>query len=240
MRRLLVTAVAAGCASAPGSAEASSAHLALRVRIGDHPAFVRAVVDFTDGRLRFQEVEATDPFPFRDGRVALRVDVPGVRTQAAPARAHGIIVRLAQARNRVFVAVTATPRRFKYIDHFLLSRPERAVIDLWKAAPPTPAAEVRRGRDGCLTLAAFSVAGGRVTAAGRERNLFEHNHVVSLRGANGAIVAERPVTSSGGRWRVSFPYRVPRSQAGTLEGVALSARDGALACIVQARVRATR
>jgi hypothetical protein len=57
-----------------------------------------------------------------------------------------------------------------------------------------------------------------------------------LRRTNGSIAAERPVTSAGGRWSVTFPYRVTSVQAGTLEGAALSAKDGALECIVQVRV----
>jgi hypothetical protein len=38
-------------------------------------------------------------------------------------------------------------------------------------------------------------------------------------------------------WSVSFDYPPARRQDGTLEAVALSAKDGTLDCIVQVRVR---
>jgi Immunoglobulin-like domain of bacterial spore germination len=217
-------------------ADAAAGHRAVGVRIGEHPAFVRVVVDFADGPVRFHEVEATDPSPFADGRVSLRVDFPEIRTQAAPFRARGVDVRLTQGADRIFIRATTSPRRFKHMGYFVLSGPERLVIDFWKAAPPTPAAELRRAPDRCLILERFSTASGRVSAAGRERQLFEHSLVVTLRGADGRTVAERPVTAAAGRWSVSFPYSVGRTQAGTLEAVAFSAKDGALDCIVQVRV----
>jgi Immunoglobulin-like domain of bacterial spore germination len=215
--------------------DAVAAHRAVGVRIGEHPAFVRVVVDFAEGPLRFHEVEATDPSPFADGRVTLRVDSQGIRTQAAPVRSRGVDVQLTQGADRIFIRTRASPRRFKHMGYFVLSGPDRLAIDLWKAAPPAPTAEVRRAPDRCLTLERFSTAPGRVSAAGRERNLFEHSHVVILRRADGRAVAERPVTSAGGRWGVSFPYSVTTTQAGTLEAVAFSAKDGALDCIVQVR-----
>jgi Immunoglobulin-like domain of bacterial spore germination len=235
-RALLATVATAVSLSAPAGAEAAAGHRAVGVRIGEHAAFVRVVVDFVEGPLRFHEVEATDPSPFADGRVAVRVDFPGIRTQAAPFRARGVDVRLSQGVDRIFIRASASPRRFKHMGYFVLSSPERLVIDFWKAAPPTPAAEVRRAPDRCLALERFSTASGRVGAAGRERNLFEHSHVVILRRADGRAVAERPVTSAGGRWSISFPYSVASTQAGTLEAVAFSAKDGALDCIVQVRV----
>jgi hypothetical protein len=232
---LALAALASALALASG-AETAAAHLAVGVRVGDHAGFVRVVVDFTDGRLQFHEVEAIDPSPFADGRVALRVDAPGIRTRAAPVRTHGVDVAVLQAANRLVVRIAATPRRFKYMSHFVLAAPERLVVDLWKAAPPAPAAEIRRAPDRCLTLGRFAVAPSRVAASGTELNLFEHSLVVSLRGADGRIVAERPVTAAKGRWSVAFPYRVARAQPGTLEAVAESARDGALVCLVQVRV----
>jgi hypothetical protein len=230
---LAVLAVGVGAAA---TADPTLAHRAVGIRLGDHPAFVRVVVDFVEGPLRFHEAEATDPFPFGEGRARLRVTFPRIRTQAAPVTALGVSVRVSQGTNEITVHVAAQPRRFKYVAYFVLSDPDRLVIDLWKAAPPTPAAVVRVAPDGCLTLDRFSVLRERVTAAGRERNLFEHSHVVRVRGSDGRVVAERPVTSVAGRWTVSFPYRVTRTQPGTLEAAALSARDGALDCIVQARV----
>ena len=94
---------------------------------------------------------------------------------------------------------------------------------------------IRRGERGCLVLGRHAVGGGLATAAGRERDLFEHSFVVRLRGAGGGVVARRIVTATG-PWSVRFRYRA-RHQPGTLEAVALSAKDGSLDCLVQVRVR---
>jgi immunoglobulin-like protein involved in spore germination len=235
-RALLATVAVASSLALPSSAQSAASHLAVGVRVGDHPAFVRVVVDFTDGRLQFHEVEATDPSPFADGRVTLRIDSPGTRTRALPVRAQGVSVQVVQGTNRIFVRITAASRRFKYMGYFVLSSPQRLVIDLWKAVPPSSAAEIRRAPDRCLTLERSSVVPGRVSAAGGERNLFEHSLVVILRRAEGRVVAERPVTAANGRWSATFPYRVSRRQQGTLEAVAESAKDGSLVCLVQVTV----
>jgi len=237
MRRAAAAAALAAATVVPASGvEPAAAHVAVGARVGDHPGFVRVVVDFTEGPLRFHEVDATDPDPFGDGRVALRVHSPGIRSRALPVRRRGVSVAVTQFTNRIVVRIGASARRFKYMGYVVLNAPDRLVIDLWKAAPPAAAAEIRRAPDGCLTLARFATGSGRVSAAGRERNLFEHSLVVVLRGADGRVVAQQPVTASNGRWSVGFPYRTPRQQPGTLEAIAESAKDGALVCLVQARV----
>jgi hypothetical protein len=234
MKRLVGAAVvAASCVVAFMSAQAAVAHRAVGIRFGDHPAFVRVVVDFVEGPVEFNEVESTDPFPF-DGRAQLRIDFPGIRAQASPRTALGVSVRITQGTNQIFVKIDTQRTRFKYLSYFVLTGPDRLVIDLWKSAPPVPAAEIRRAPDRCLTLERFSVTPGRVTASGRERFLFEHGLVVRIRNAAGRKIAEKPET--GPTWSTSFPYRVLRTQPGTLEAVALSAKDGQLVCIVQVRV----
>jgi hypothetical protein len=235
MRRVLCGAAVAtaACVAALLSAQTAVAHRAVGVRLGDHPGFVRVVVDFVQGPVRFNEVESTDPFPF-DGAARLRVDSPGITTQASPRTALGVSVSITQGTNQIFVRINTQPRRFKYVSYFVLTGPDRLVIDLWKAAPPVPAAEIRRAPDRCLTLDTFSVAGARVRATGTERNLFERSLVVRVRGSDGRLVAEKP--EIGPNWSTNFPYRVTRVQPGTLEAVALSAKDGALDCIVQVRV----
>lgn len=237
MRAVVCAAVAvAAWVAVSLSPPAADAHRAVGIRLGDHPAFVRVVVDFIHGPVQFNEVESTDPLPYGDGRARLRVSFPGITTVAAPWRALGVSVRVLQGSNQVTIVIEAAVRRFKYVSYFVLTGPDRLVIDLWKSSPPVPAAVIRAAPDRCLTLDSFSVVSRRVMASGRERFLFEHSHVVRLRRPNGSVVAERPVTSAGGRWSVTFPYRVTSTQAGTLEGAALSAKDGALDCIVQVRV----
>jgi len=210
---------------------------ATQIRIGDHPGFVRVVVAFTGGRVEPGEVVATDPDPFGDGFVRLPLTRSGVRTTAARVTRHGVFARIGHVPGRITIRLSGADRRFKYAGYFALHSPERLVIDLYKSRPPSDAAEIARGRGGCLTLGSHSVTRTRVTASGRERDLFEHSLVVRLRRTGGRIHRQKPETAPNRRWNTSFPYPRAARQTGTLEAVALSAKDGTLDCIVQARVR---
>jgi hypothetical protein len=210
---------------------------ASKIRIGDHPAFVRVVVDFAGGTIDPGEVVASDPDPFPDGFVRLPVLHPGVRTTAMPVRAEGVFARIAQGGGRITIRLSGHDRRFKYVGYTAQHTPERLVIDLYKSRPPTAGAQITRGRGGCLTLSRHSVTRRRVQAAGRERRLFEHALVVRLRRSGGRIQRQRAETAFSRRWSTNFTYRHARRQAGTLEAVALSAKDGTLDCLVQVRVR---
>jgi hypothetical protein len=219
-----------GAASSAGGA--ATALTATRVRAGLHPAFVRAVVDFSGGSFGINDVEAVDPNPF-DGTTRLELRRAGARTTAAALTALGIHVTVARGAPGLVIRLTAAPRRFKYVSYAVLHAPERLAIDLWTSARP-PAA--RFGRPGCIVLTSFSIAPAVATAAGREFGLFEHALIVRLRGALGGLNAQKPVTSAEtGLWSARVPYRSPR-QAGTLEAVALSAKDGSLDCLVQVPV----
>jgi Immunoglobulin-like domain of bacterial spore germination len=234
MRVLAVALLALG-AFAPS---ASAAPLtATKIRIGDHPGFVRVVVDFSGGTVAFNQLEATDADPFPDGFVRLRLVHPGVKTTATPVRGEGVFARIAQGGGRITIRLSATDRRFKYLSYVVQHTPERLVMDLYKSRPPSDDAEITRGRGGCLTLTSHSVSHTRVRAAGRERNIFEHQFQVILRRRGGAIHREKHVLAGGGRWHTSFAYPHAKRQTGTLEAVAFSAKDGALACLVQVRVR---
>jgi len=210
---------------------------ATKIRIGDHPGFVRVVVEFTGGRVEPGEVVATDPDPFPDGFVRLPLTRSGVRTTAARVRRHGVFARIGHVPGRITIRLSGADRRFKYAGYFAQHTPERLVIDLFKSRPPSDAAEITRGRGGCLTLENHAVTGTRVTASGRERDLFEHSLVVRLRRRGGAIHRQKAETAPNRRWNTSFPYPTAPRQTGTLEAVALSAKDGTLDCLVQARVR---
>jgi hypothetical protein len=238
MRRLVLAlglAVLVGGVMAP---QASAALTATDIRVGDHPGFVRVVVDFTGGRVEPGEVVATDPNPFPDGFVRLPLTRAGVRTTADPVREHGVFARIAQTSGRrITIRLSGADRRFKYVGYFAAHTPERLVLDLFKARPPTDAAEITRGRGGCLRLTDHQVTRDRVTAEGRERNLFEHSLVVRLRRNGGRIHRQKPETAFQRMWSTDFTYPPARRQTGTLEAVALSAKDGTLDCLVQVRVR---
>jgi hypothetical protein len=236
--QVAVAAMLAGLALAPSEAAPEAAPLtATAIRIADHPGRVRVVVDFTGARVNPGEVVASDPDPFRDGIVRLPLSRRRVRTTAAPAQAHGVAARVSQGSGRIVIRLEATPRRFKYAGYTALHGPERLAIDLYESAPPTPAAEIRRAPGGCLTLRSFHVGRRTVTASGRERDLFEHSLVVRLRRAGGRIHKQRAVTAARRSWSTSFRYPATRRRTGTLEAVALSAKDGTLDCLTQVRVR---
>jgi hypothetical protein len=237
MRRLLVTLLVGLLAGAVLAPQASAALTAREIRIADHPGFVRVVVDFTGGRVEPGEVVATDPNPFPDGFVRLPLTRAGVRTTAAPVRDEGVFARIAQGAGKITIRLTGADRRFKYVGYFALHTPERLVLDLYKARPPSDAAEILRGRGGCLRLTAHTVTRNRVTAEGRERNLFEASLVVRLRRNGGRIHRQKAETAFMRRWETDFTYPPARRQTGTLEAVALSAKDGTLDCLVQVRVR---
>lgn len=236
--RILGTLVAGVAAAAVLAPAASAAPLtATDIRIADHPGFVRVVVDFTGARVEPGEVVATDPNPFPDGAVRLPLTRAGVQTTAAPEAAHGVSARIRQRSGRIVIRLSGAPRRFKYAGYRALHQPERLVIDLYKSAPPGAAAEIRRAPDRCLTLRRSDVRPRRVIARGRERRLFEHSLLVRLRRANGRVVAQRGETAANRRWSTDFRYRRVRRQTGTLEAIAVSAKDGTLDCLLQVRVR---
>lgn len=228
-----------GFAAGPTAVAGAAPLTATGIRVADHPAFVRVVVDFAGGTLLAGEVVASDPRPFGDGVVRLPLTRAGVRTAAAPVTAHGVATTVRQGAGRIVIRLAGARRRFKYVGYTALHSPERLVVDLWKSAPPSAAAEVRTAPDGCLSLRRARVTSNRVTARGRELDLFEHSLVVRLRRAGGRIAAQRAATAAAGRWSTRFAYTAGR-QAGTLEAVALSAKDGTLVCIVHIRVRLGR
>jgi hypothetical protein len=231
----LATALVASLVLVPGAAAAPLT--ATKIRIGNHAAFVRVVVDFSGGTVQFNEVEASDPNPFGDGFVRVRVTHPAVKTTAMPVRSNGVFARIAQGTGKITIRLTGADRRFKYLFYFVQHTPEKLVLDLYKSRPPSDAAEITRGRGGCLTLARHSVTRTRVKASGREKDLFEHSLVVRLRRRDGRIHRQKPLIAVANRWRANFAYPPAPRQTGTLEAVALSAKDGTLDCLVQVRVR---
>jgi hypothetical protein len=215
----------------PAQAGATVDLTAHAIRVADHPAFIRVVVDFTDGTLGLNDSEATDANPFPDGVV--RVDVRHVRVQAqAPevTRA-GVRVRILQGRNRIRIRLDSDAGRFKYARRQQLGSPERVVLDLYKSRP-APGGSIRSAADGCLTIGDVTSAPGGFRVSGRARQLFEASFQLIVRDARGRVRGSRVVTANG-TWTRRVRYDVGRRQRGTIEAVALSARDGALDCLAQ-------
>lgn len=241
MRPAIVIALLLGLLVAP-AAEAATARdatvdlTAFRTRVATHPGLVRVVVDFTDGRLGVSDSEAADPDPF-DGRASVDVRHARIQAQAPTVTAHGVTVRVTQHADRIRVRLSSAGRRFKYLDRRQLRSPERLVLDLYRSRPPEPAAEIPAAPDGCLAIASRTVRAGRITGRGTGQ-VFESQFQLVVRGADGRVKGRRGVTiRPGGSWSRTVPYTVSHGQAGTLEAADSSARDGALACLAQVRVR---
>ncbi len=233
----VATVLAALALTAPAALPEAAPLTATAIRVAAHPGLVRVVVDFTGERVNPGEVVASDPNPFRDGIVRLPLTHRRVRTLAAPVQAEGVTARITQRSGRIVIRLQGVARRFKYVGYQALHEPERLAIDLYESAPPEAGAEIRRAPGGCLSLRRFDVARRSVSAAGRERDLFEHSLVVRLRRANGLVHRQRAATAARGRWSTRFRYPRTRRRTGTLEAVAMSAKDGTLDCLTQVRVR---
>jgi immunoglobulin-like protein involved in spore germination len=231
----LATLVLLALAAAP--ATASAALTAVDVRFGAQPAFVRVVVEFTGGRLEINEADATDP-AVRDGGARVDVRHAGIVAPARDRSGQGVRARVGLAgADLARVRLTFARGRFKYVRLWALHGPERLVIDLYRSAPPsTTAAEIRTGVNRCLTLSSVVRTGRRFRVRGVERDLFEGSFVLRVRDATGRVVGRRLATARGA-WDLRVGYgAIASAQAGTVEAVAESAKDGSLACLVQVRV----
>ena len=143
-------------------------------------------------------------------------------------------VRITQAASRIVIRLEGARRAFKYLRVSGLHGPERLVLDLYTARPPSRAAEIRTARGGCLTLTSVTADGRGFRVRGVERELFEGSFVLRVRDAAGRSVGRRIMTARGA-WSARVSYRVSTAQTGTVEAVAQSAKDGSLACLVQVR-----
>ena len=235
VRRVLLVAVLAIAVASALPAAASAALTATQIRIGDHPAFVRVVVDFTGGTLHRNDVESPDPQPF-DGRARVRVTRVGITTGAAAVTQEGVTARIAQRSGSIVLQLSARRHRFKYLEHGVLHSPERLVVDLWRSRPPTAAAEFPTApQGGCLSIENYDALPGRVRADGSENDLFEHMFQMNVRNQKGRVVGTRPVTASAGHWHRTVPFDIGVAQKGTVEVVDFSEQDGSLICIAQLR-----
>lgn len=222
-------------AAAPASASALTAS---GVRIAQHAGFVRVVVDFSGGTLQVNDADATDPAP-SDGSARVVVRGTGIGTAARDRSAVGVRVRISRAGTALAIRLTSARRAWKYLRISGLHGPERLVLDLYSAKPPSAAAEIRTGRRGCLRLTSVTADGHGLRVRGVERDLFEGSFVLRVRDASGRVVGTRTMTARGA-WNARVAYRVTRAGRGTAEAVSASAKDGSLDCLVQVRVGLNR
>ena len=242
------TLVMAGALAVP--AVASAALRADSVTITQSPAKVRVVVHFSGGPPLTgleRQTDALDPEPL-DGRAVVRINATGITTGTPPVtRGPGVRARVAQRPGNLIVLLDAQRDTLKFVS-YKASVPRNAlVIDLWKV---TTAAGARILSDGCLRMTSWSAAAGRAKATGLElQPLFEHGLVLTLRGAGGVPVAEKPLIATEGvfrpdfsgyavpgRWSGSMPFTVSSTRRAMLEAWSASAKDGSLDCLVQTPV----
>jgi len=200
------------------------------VRIGNHPAYVRIVVDF-NGRVPARQVEF-DKLTAR--RAFLHIAHPGIAARTSGSNADGVFVTLQPGTRALHVTAAFARSHFKYLSYAVVTG-DRLAIDLWKNWPPTTAAEIRRGAGGCLALRSWRVSSGSIAVRGAERGIFEHTFRVVVRGEHGQVLGRKTVVD-GRSWATTVRYHATHRQQGTLEAVAFSSKDGALTCIAQVRV----
>ena len=211
------------------SAASTATLTATAVHITDHSAYVEAVVDFSGPGLTPSQTRATDPNP-SDGTGGVLVSYPDVASRVSLVTAHGVAIRVVVVPYALSVGIGALPGAFKYLSYGLAAS-GRLVIDVWKSTFAS-SGNIFRGQGGCPTLSRVDAASGTVSASGSTVGLFENQFRVVVRDAFGAVLASRSVSAIG-RWRVTLHYTAPQGQGGSFEAAARSAKDGALACLVQ-------
>jgi hypothetical protein len=211
-------------AGAAGKAAAVSG-----IRIVDRGSYVLVEVDFPSGTVKARSVTAA-PITKTEASVTLRgvqAPKPGVASHA------GLNVAVVRNTNGlVTIKITFAGGRMKYLSHPSIYG-NGLQLDLWKSAPPMERSRTCRG----LTLSTVSVAKGVVSAGGDEHGMFENQFSVVVRGKNGAVLGRKNGVTGPGGWNAKVSYTAARRQAGTVEAVAFSPKDGSLKCIAQRRVR---
>lgn len=198
------------------------------VRFGNHPAYVRVVIDFK-GKVPANQVVFDRLWT---KTAALHVEHPGITTWTSGRTGEGVRVALQPATQGLQIGMSFAAHRFKYISYAVVGR-NRLAIDLWKSAPPPAGGAF--GYSDCLRITSSHVSKGSISVSGRESGVFEHMFQVVVRGANGRVFGRRLVADSGA-WNTTVHYTAAHRQAGTLEAVAFSAKDGSLECLYEKRV----
>ena len=204
------------------------------VRIGNHAAYVRVVVDF-NGRVPANQV-VFDHLWTRTA--ALHVARPGITTSTSGGSGEGVRVALQPATQRSNIGISFAARRFKYVSYAVVSG-NRLAIDLWKSAPPSAVSAPGFPR-GCLSIRKLMITNGS------DQRRAARSMGSSRTRSRSSSAARTARCSAGGPWSTAglgaqrCTIAAAHRQAGTLEAVAFSAKDGALACIAQTRVTLRR
>jgi hypothetical protein len=222
---------AIGLLTLPALAGATSQLAATRVRIGDWATYVNVVVGF-NGRVPASRVEFDALTPTMAN---LHVTRSGITTRTTGSTGAGVHVALQPGTQALHISASFAPYRFKYVSYSVdtVRTGKHLVIGLWKSAPPAGGNTIAYRM--CLSLGSWHVNKGSISVSGTESGVFEKTFQVVVRGANGKVLGRRTVVR-GGSWHTTVKYAAAHGQAGTLEAVAFSPKDGALACLYQSRV----
>jgi hypothetical protein len=199
------------------------------VRMAANPTSVNVVVTF-NGKVAARTVELDK---LTATTATLRINRRGITTQTAGRTAEGVHVALQPGGQALHISASFARGRFKYVSYVTTMSGRRLFIELWKSSPPLAGSRV--GFGDCLEIRSWHVNKGSVSAAGTSRDVFENTFQVVVRGANGKALGRRTVVH-GSQWSTKIKYRASRRRAGTLEAVAFSPKDGALACLYETRV----
>lgn len=228
MRGIAVMA-AIGLVALPPLAGAASHLSATKVRIGNWGGYVHVGIEF-NGDVPTQQVELDK---LTGTTAVLRIAHPGITTQTSGRSDQGVHVALQAGTQALDIAASFARHRFKYVSYGRQVRADRLYITLWKSTPPPRSGAV--GYRSCLSISKWHVTKGSVSASGGAGGVFENTFQVVVRGGNGKVLGRRTITK-GGPWHATVKYTAARRQVGTLEAVALSPKDGALACLYQTRL----
>jgi hypothetical protein len=200
----------------PSLAGATSQLTAMNLRIVDHPAYVRIVIDF-NGDIAAREVTADN---LRRTTAALHLARRGVTTQSPGRSGDGVRASLQPATQGLNIAVDFARRRFKYVSYDIYPQ-NRLGIDLWKRAPkPYISTQSCRG----LTLDVSHTTPGAIDASGSEHGIYENRFRLVVRNSRGTIIGRHDVHGPGS-WAATVRYRASYGQWGVVEAVAFSPKD---------------
>ena len=187
-----------------------AASAATGVRIGDHPAYVRVVVDF-NGKASALAKSRLGRFAPRTASV--RVTHPGVTTQTSGGTGHGVRVALQPGTQMLHVTMSFARHRFKYLSYAVVTG-NRLAIDLWKSAPPAGRNHRGRALPGSRCARPSRYAGRRHRHAGPR--------TASSRTSSRSSFAARTARSSAGKTVVTARARGARR---SVQGDAQPGRD---------------
>jgi hypothetical protein len=225
------------------------------MRVGDHPAYVVVDVSLARGGLSDADWKGADLRPL-DGRAVVRVlsarlrrglPEPVFGPRGITVRRYGLRARLVErtagaGAPQLRVELLSAPRTFKFVA--ICAKGRRIVFDMFKAAPPTKAAEIHEGiGPWCQPRGAMVMSSARVIRPGLaqgwgeigvHRFLFYATIHVVVRGTQGRVIAHATRVLTRG-WTATLRYHTRKRQVATYEASSNSTITG-LFNLVQVRV----